>query len=63
MKEENRLEFCDLAAQFDLSAKAIGKILRRSPATISRYMLGRQPIPADLLSTLRRVVASIEAAR
>jgi len=61
--EARRLEFEELAARHALSNQAIGKMLDRDDATICRYRRGASEIPPVLLSSLRRIVAAIDAAK
>lgn len=62
LTETEAAEFRSLAERYRFSNQTIGVILDRHPQVISRYMRGYSPIPATALSTLRVVVAAIDAA-
>jgi len=62
-QKERHAEFCELSARYKLSNVSIAEILRYRPETVSRFLSGKSPIPEAALSTLRRVVSAIEAAK
>lgn len=59
----NHVEFNAMAARYALSNQTIALMLNRSAETICRYRRGAAEIPPALLSSLRRIVAAIDAAK
>lgn len=60
---ENNVEFNALAERYALSNQSIGLMIDRNPVTVCRYRSGSMEIPPAILSTLRRIVAAIDAAK
>lgn len=65
MSENGKItsEFDALAARYALSNQSIALMLNRTPETICRYRRGASEVPPALLSSLRRIVAAIDAAK